>query len=267
MRQDRRVNKQIQLTSHRTAALAVAVVLSAAASVSAQTIDTNIFGGTNVTDPNNASLQITSVAVSSTVGVGQQNSATVGPNFSAFVSLPLGLNTSLTESINTGDNGSLVVGENSLIAGVGAGLAGNFSATKTFSNATFAAGQYYQLTLTRSENSALSLLSGTDITLSTNGTTVLNTADPNGLLGVVNVLGLFGTGNTATITFQAPLGVSTSTPITFALTGGVTASALNSNFTFTGASLTAVPEPGTLAAVSAGAFGLAMTTLRRRRQS
>ena len=260
MRQNGRVIKYIQSTSHRTvAALAAAVALSAVASASAQTIDTNIFGGTNAPNPD-------SISVTSTVGLGQSTTGAVGPGFNGTISLTLGAITTATESINANSNGSLSLSE------VGAlGVAGNFSASKSFTGSSFAAGQYYQFTLTRSAASTLNALSAVNIALTTtsNGTTttVLDTSTGTGLLGAANVLNLFGTSNTATFTFQAPANISTTTPINVAITGGLTASALGSNFVFTGGSLQAVPEPGTVASVSMGAFALVMATLRRRRLS
>ena len=238
------------------AAFAVAAVLAAAASASAQTIDTDIFGGDNGSNP-------TTLSVASLVGVNQSATGPFGPGFTGTVALDVGAGTTLGERLNVNGNGRFVVGETGL-----AGLAGTFSATKTFADATFIAGQFYQFTLTRTTASAVNLLSATNVMLTTTSgnttTTVVDTSTGTGLIGVVNLVNLFGTSNTATFTFQAPANVNATSPITFNINGGLTASALNSTFVFSNASLVAVPEPSTTAATCAGMLGLGMVVFRRR---
>lgn len=246
------IKKSYHQSFRAVAAFAVAAVLSAAVSASAQTIDTNIFGGTGTP----TTLSATSVAGS--------NFATgpFGPGFTGNLSFGLGALTTLSQSIS---NGTYLISETGLT-----GLTANFDASKTFADSSLAAGQFYRFTLTNTNVSALNLLSGFNIQVSTgsgaNTTVIADTGTGVGLIGVTNVIGLFNSGGVATFTFQAPANLpATSINVTFS--GGLTASALGSTFAFTGASINQVPEPGTYAAVGVGLFALATTMRLRRRQA
>ncbi len=251
LRQGGCMNKHHPLKSCRAAAaLAAAAVLAVGtATASAQTIDTNIFGGAGTP----ASLTATSTANAAFA------SGPFGPNFNGHVSIGLGALTNLTETIS---GGTYSISESGLT-----GLSGSFDATKTFAGSSLAAGQFYRLTLTTSTVAAVNLLSGFNIQLSTtsngNTTVVLDTSTGTGLAGVTNLVGLFNTNGVETLTFQAPAGLP-ATPLTVTFSGALTASALGSTIAFTSAAINPVPEPGTWAAIGMGIFGFVVARAYRR---
>ena len=260
-RQSGRVIKHHPSKSYRAVtAFAAAAVLSVAASASAQDLNNNIFGGVNTAG--------TTLSVGGGIAVGAQNTGPIGPGFTGNVNLGVGAGTTLTETLNDPVNygpGTLTIAETGAV-----GVVGGFGATKTFTNdAGFSANQYYRFTLTTTNASTLSLLSGVNIQLTTsaNGTTttVVDTSNGTGTTGTVNLLSLLSANNgTASFTFLTPANVNTTSPITFAISGNVTAGALGNAFSFTGASLQAVPEPGTWAALGLGLCGLVAARMRRR---
>ena len=151
---------------------------------------------------------------------------------------------------------------------VAAGVGGNFVASKLIT-ATFLPNQSYSFTLTATTTAELSLLSGLNVMFSTveNGTptTVYSASGGTGLLGIANVLNLFNGTTTATFNFMTPAAVAAGSPITVTISGGLTAAALaNDTFTLSGATLNAVPEPGTVGAMGVGIVGLALAHFRRR---
>ena len=231
----------------------MAAVLAAAASASAQTINTNIFGGTNA--PNPDALSVPGQALNSNNTAGP-----FGPSYNGTLTIGAGVGATLSETMNPNGNGVYTISNAGL-----AGVSGSFTSSKSFAGSSFAANQYYQLTLTRSTASAISALSSLNVQLATtnngNTTVVLDTSTGTG--STLSLLTAFGAGNTATITFLTPSNVPTTSPITVSFSGGVTASVVGSAFAFTGGSLQAVPEPGPCAAVALGTLGLAFVIRRR----
>ena len=229
-------------------ALAAAATLLLTSRADAQMLGQNIFGGTNTA----------ATSLSTTSGT----NGPVGPGFNGIISLSVGVGDTITETINAGNNATFTAGTSGI-----AGLFGNFSASKPIT-ATFVPNQAYSFTLTSTTNAELNLLSGLDVTFSTvkNGTstTVYDAANGSGLLGIAQVLNLFGGGNTGTFSFTAPAGVDTSVPITVTVSGQLAIAALNNTFTLSGATLTAVPEPGTVGAMGVGIAALATLRFRRR---
>ncbi len=235
-------------------AIAAAATTFLASHASAQMLGMNIFGGTNTPGP--TSISTTSAVITVTPPV----TGPLGPGFSGTVSLPVGVISTLTETLNVGGNATLTAGE------TGVGALGNFSATKALS-VDFVPNQSYSFTLVTTNNAALSLLSGFNVAFTTNGSTpatVYSASNGTGLLGAAQLLSLFGSGNTATFNFTAPANVDTTAPITVTISGQLAASALGSTFSFTSATLNAVPEPGTVGAMGVGMAGLAMLHFRRR---
>ena len=260
-----------QTSYHQTyraaCALAAAATLLLTSHARAQMLGQNIFGGTNTSgtslSTNGATLALSTIPVN---GV-------VGPGFTSTVALSAAARDTLTETINAGNNGTLTAEETGPgPLGFGLGAGGTFTAAKTI-GATFQPGQSYSFTLTASNAAAVSLLSGASVTLASQDTggaplTVYSTPGGSGLLGLANVVNLFGTSDTTTFSFVAPANVSPTANIMVTISGGLTASALGSTFTFTDAMLTAnagaVPEPGTVGAMGVGVAALATLRFRRR---
>ncbi len=252
------INKLPKKSIRATTALAVAAIcLASTVTASAQTLSTNIFGGTNT--------GADSISVGGGITAGAQNTGPLGPGFTGNVNLGIGAGTTLSETLNPTvggvPTGALTIAETGAV-----GVVGGFGATKTFTNdPAFIANQFYRFTLVRTTASAVSLLSNLSIQLTTTTggvtTTVLDTSTGGTSL---NLSLLLSTSNTATFVFQAPANVSTTSPITFTISGGVTAGALNNTFTFSNASLVAVPEPQTWGMVGAGCAGLLLVCGRRR---
>lgn len=240
---------------HRAAlSIAAAATSFIAAHAGAQMLGQNIFAGAN-TGPTSIST------TSALIGAGQTNSGPLGPGFTGSVALGAGVISTITETLNVGNNGTLTAGQTGV-----AGLLGSFSASKPIS-ATFVPNQAYSFALTTTTNAALNLLSGLDVTFSTAGATpatVYDASNGTGLLGIAQVVNLFGGGNTATFNFTAPAGVDTSAPITVTVSGQLAAAALGSTFSLTDGALTAVPEPGTYGAMGVGICALALLRFRRR---
>ena len=224
----------------------------------------NIFGGSNGTNATTLSTNDATISAS-TVPV----SGIVGPGFASTVTLNAAALDTLTETINANNSGTLTAREaGSGVIGLGTGVGGTFTASKTI-GATFVPGQAYAFTLTASNAAAVSLLAGASVTLASQDTsgmalTVYSTPGGTGLLGLANAVNLFGSSNTTTFNFTAPANVSLTAPIMVTVSGGLTASALNSTFTFSSATLNAVPEPGTVGALCVGIGGLALLRFRHR---
>lgn len=236
--------------------IAIGILVFAAAHNNghAQILISNLFSGTNG--------GATSVTASAIVIAGDTETLSIGPGYTGKVVLPAGLVYNETLSINASNNGSLT-----LSGGGIAGAAGTFDATKTFTGTSLAASTTYTFTLTRQAGANLSLLSAANFKITQGGATVADTVTGTGLVGgaAVNLLTLFGAGNTATFTFTTSAGINTSMPLVFDMSGGTAAGLLGSSVTFSGASIQAVPEPSTWAM---GAMGvLALVGLRFLRTS
>lgn len=262
----RRMTRKYHHHTHRAAfAIAAAATLLFTSHADAQMLGQNIFGGTNP-GATSVSTPTGTVAVSTV-----PTTATIGPGFTGTVVLNAGAQDTFTESINAGNNGTLMVQEtgqgvlNILNLPLGVGVGGSFAATKAI-QANFVPNQSYSFTLTTTSAGAVNLLSSFNVQFFANpaAPAVFGAATGTGLLGVANVLNLFNNTNTATYTFTAPANVDTTDPITISISGGLTGSVLNNSFSFTNATLNAVPEPGTVGAMGVGIAGLALAHFRRR---
>ena len=86
-----------------------------------------------------------------------------------------------------------------------------------------------------------------------------------GLVQTVDVLGLFGTtGTTSSFTFTTPANYVAAGTLGVTITGNLPVNAAGGSYVFTGASVTQVPEPHTVAAMLVGAGGFAVLRFRRR---
>ena len=141
-------------------------------------------------------------------------------------------------------------------------VGGATSATKTL-GASLSPGATYALTLTRTTGFTLGLLGNVNFVLSAGGTPFVNTATGQGLLGAVDVLGLFGTNGVASFQFTVP---STATgALGVNITSTVPAGALSGSYTFQSATINqVVPEPGTVTVALLGVGALMALRFRRR---
>ncbi len=245
-------------------AIAAAATVFLTSHADAQMLGQNIFGGTN-TSPISVSTPTGTLSASTA-----PTTAQVGPGFTGTVILNAGALDKLTETID-GAAGTLVATETGpgvLGLPVAAGVGGTFVATKTI-GATFVPNQSYSFTLNATTTAELSLLSGLNVMFSTveNGTptTIYSASGGTGLLGIANTLNLFNGTTTSTFNFMTPAAVTAGSPITVTISGGLTAAALaNDTFTFSGATLNAVPEPGTVGAMGVGIAALVALRFRRR---
>lgn len=191
------------------------------------------------------------------ITTGATQTGTFGPGYGGTVTLGAGAITTLSEGFAPfGASNSFSISQTGLL-----GLGSSTSASKLLGVSLTPSG-VYNLSLTRTAGFTVGLLNNLNIQLSANGTTFLDTSTGQGLAGVVNVLGLFNTNNTATFQFTVPanaigtLGVNLNTNL------GV--GALNGAYTFTSASVNQVPEPHTVVAMLLGASGFAVLRVRRR---
>ena len=257
------------LPAHHRVALAIgaAVLTLAASHASAQSFGQNLFAGPDTAPSNSVST------TDALLSIGTSKTGLVGPGYSATVMLGAGALDTLTESIDAGGFGTLTALESGVgnpLPGptFGLGLGGTFSATKALPE-RFTPNQTYVFTLNTTNNAALNLLTGANITLSTvdGGTTTVvgSLSSGSGLLGIAQVDNLFAGGNMASFLFTAPANVDTSVPITFTVSGALAVGAINNTFTFTSATLALVPEPGTSGAVGIGTAALLLVLRRPRR--
>ena len=124
----------------------------------------------------------------------------------------------------------------------------------------------YQFLATKSTASTLNLFNNLAFTLTLNGTQLADTATNFGILGgTVNVLGLLTNGNTASFTFTTPSTIPANSALSFAISGGLGANAnlTGAELQLTGASISQVPEPSTVASACVGLLGLAFLRSRR----
>lgn len=233
------------------AALCGGILLSFASGAHALTPITNIFAGSNGTNP-------TSVQISNLLGLNLSTEAIIGPGFDTTLTESAAALNTLSAIINQGSNGQMTISETG-----GVGLANSFSATRTFDGNTLDDFTTYQFTLTRQAGSVLDVLASSSVLITANGAPIATSGMGTGLLSAVDVLSLFGTSNTATFSFTTG-DVNNTAPVSINISGGLTASVVNSAFTFSQGSLAAVPEPGAMSWSLAGAAGLVAWRMRRR---
>ena len=127
-------------------------------------------------------------------------SGTFGPGFNGNLTLTGGALNTLSETFATsGSSNTFAIAQTGFVT-----LLGTTSAAKTFTGVPLTPGGTYVLTLVRSAGSTLTLLSNVNLSLTDGSTTLLNSATGQGFAGIVNVLNLFGTNNTATVQFTVP---------------------------------------------------------------
>ncbi len=213
-----------------------------------QTVD--LFGGTLGTP---ASLTVTSTVVST----GVNNTGGFGPGYAGSVALGAGAVDTLSEGFAPfGTSNSFTIAE------TGVATLGGSTTAATNLGVSLTPSSTYNLTLTRTTGFTVGLLGNVSILLNAGGTTFLNTATGQGLAGIVDVLGLFGSGNTATFQFTVPSNAAGTLGVNINSTEPV--GALAGSFTFTSAMINQVPEPRTVATLLLGASGLALLHIRRR---
>ncbi|SHJ94964.1 PEP-CTERM protein-sorting domain-containing protein [Rubritalea squalenifaciens DSM 18772] len=199
------------------------------------------------------------VTAGSLIALGDSETGTLGDGWSTTVTLGAGVIYNLSASM-PGDGSFQISG-----TGV-TGALGSVSSTRIF-NETLNTGQTYELTIGVSQASAVGLLQDVEIEIgyhdNVNGFTSvdLNT-NHAGLLGVVDVLGLFGSSDTASFQFTVNEDFA-GNDLYVKIDTGTTAGLLGESVVFDNLSLTAVPEPSSL---SLSALGCTMLLLRRRRK-
>ena len=202
----------------------------------------------------------TPATLSGTSGVlalGSVSSSNFGPSYSGSVSVPLG-------AISTVSEGFAPLGSsNSFSLSVsGVSAASSTSAMKTFTGVSLIPGATYNLTLTRSAAFTAEVIHSFSVQINEGTTNLLNASAGVGALGAAGVLGLFGANNTATVQFTVPSG--TTGDLSASFNSSTIAAGFAGTDTFTGATLTQVPEPRTGVAMLIGAAGLALLRFRSR---
>lgn len=139
------------------------------------------------------------------------------------------------------------------------------SATRVFGGKTLSSSQTYELTVTLAQASMVGLLGGATIEIGYYDGSY-HPVDLNksggGLLGVVDLLTLFGSGDTATIQFTPDTDFG-GNDLYLKINTRHVASVVSTEVEFTGLSITQVPEPSV---AGMGALGGAVLLLRRRRK-
>ena len=241
--------------TYRAAAVLAAAVLSLTTHHASAQQNVDLFGGT-LGAPAMLSL------VGNGVSTNQSTGGAFGPGYNGTVSFGAATVSNLTEGFNpltTGANAtnSFTVNQTGIV-----GVAGSTSATKTF-GVSLTPGATYALTLTRTTGFTVGLLGSVNVVLSAGGTPFVNTATNPGALGIVDVLSLFGTNNTATFQFTVPSNATGALGVNLATTE--TANVLTGMYTFQSATISqVVPEPRTVVTLLLGAFGLALLHFRHR---
>jgi len=200
------------------------------------------------------------VTASAFVG-GASESGSLGSGWNTSVDVGLGVIYNLTTQLD----------QNALsISGSGvAGVLGNVEARKSFGGITLDSAKTYEITISVADAGLVSLLGGVDIVVGkTSGATdtaLINTSDGTGLLGIVDLLGLFGGTNTATFQFSGAA-VGPGEDLYLGLETDTLATVLGDEVRFSQFQLsevgTPVPEPSSS---MLGAVGFVGLLLRRRR--
>ena len=257
----RMIKRSLNQKCRAAALVGAAVVFSTAATVRVQAQAlTNLFSGATSTD--SASAAVTLVVGGTVVGgTTTGSSTTLGAGYSGSVALGNAALSSITETVNTPTTPNTFT-----LTTSGASLGDTFSANTTLNNVSLLPSTTYQFTATKGTASTLNLFNNLAFALTLNGTQLANTATNFGILGgTANVLGLLTNGSTASFTFTTPATIPANSALSFAISGGL---GTNVNLTgaelqLTGASISQVPEPGTVAAACVGLVGLACWRSRR----
>ena len=255
------IKRSLNQTYRAAALVGAAVVFStvAASQLHAQAL-TNLFSGT----PSDASANAAVTLVVGGVVVGGTttgSSTTLGSGYSGSVGLGTAAISSITETVNTSTTPN-----DFTLTTTGASAGDTFSANTTVNNVNLLPNTTYQFLTTKNTASTLNLFNNLAFTLTLNGTQLANTATNFGILGgTANVLGLLTNGTTASFTFTTPATIPANSALSFAISGGLGA---NVNLTgaelqLTGASISQVPEPSTVATACVSLMGLAYLRSRR----
>ncbi|MGE9267973.1 MAG: hypothetical protein ACQKBY_07735 [Verrucomicrobiales bacterium] len=247
--------KMLSTTNPRTTALGLLLLASSASLSPAQSLIESVFSGSN--GLNNTTLTASSGVVS--LAPTSVSDTSIGPGWEGEVGFGIAAPYSATMGINEGGNESFGFDTGGLL-----GVVTNFEASKTFSESeldhTILPNTLYALDLTINNAGAVQLLGNYEVGIEIGGAEV-NNGTNTGLLGLADVLGLFGGTNQATLYFTTPDTIS-SHDLTFSTSGNMTASLLGTGFSITNASIRQViPEPGI---AILGILG-ALPVLRRRR--
>ena len=239
-------------TTHRAAAIVLAAaVLPFLANHARAQQSVDLFGPA-VT----ASSLLT--ATTGTLALGATQTGTFGPGYAGTVNIGTGVTDTVTERFDPlGTSNSFTISQTGLAA---AGT--NTSAGKTF-GVSLTPGGTYNLTLTRTTGFTVGLLGNLTFSLTENGTSVLGNTTGQGLLGAVDLLGLFGANGVATFQFTVP--ATATGPLAVNISSTLPVGAANGSYTFATATVNqVVPEPSTVAAMLLGAGGLVTLRFRRR---
>ncbi len=247
--------KTMKPLQSRLALIILGIVLWITPAAHADTLlISNLFSGTNTGAAN--------VGIDELVALGATQTALVGPGYNATVTLGVGVGASLAVAINNSNDGFFTLTEGGVL-----GVAGSFSASKTFTDTgtILAPDTTYDIGLVGQSNAALELLTTLNLQITQGSTLVADTSTGTGLLGIVNVVSLFGSGTTATLQFTTPNVIDTSAPFTLTLSGALPLSALSESIVLTGADLTevTVPEPPGGALLAMGLFLGGVALLRQ----
>lgn len=193
------------------------------------------------------------------VALGATNTAQLGGAWDTTVTIPVGLVYSQTASM-PGD-GTFSISSTGV-----AGLLSNTTATRVFGGTTLSSSETYELTISVAQTSMVGLLDSATIEIGYFDGVDYNPVQLNqsggGLLGLVDLLTLFGSGNTATIQFTPDTDFG-GDDLYIRLSSDSAVTALSGGVTYTGLSLTQIPEPS-VAGMSM--LGGAVLLLRRRRK-
>lgn len=230
--------------------LLAATVVALTAPCSAQTVIDNAFGysgGGAAPGPVTASAGLLG---------GDIQTGTLGDGWETTVDLPLGAIYNLSAAM-PGDGNFNISGGGVL------GLAGQVSTRRVFTGTSLQAGEEYSFALSKANASLVGLLGAVNVQIGhTDGTTdtvLVDTETGTGLAGVVDLLGLFGSSDTATFQFDGKdfAGEDLYVELQADSLGGL----LGETVQFNNMSITQVPEPATASLFMLGALALC----RRRR--
>ncbi|MGJ8656211.1 MAG: PEP-CTERM sorting domain-containing protein [Akkermansiaceae bacterium] len=228
---------------------------------SAQVVIENVFdytGGGSAPD---------AVEASAVVGLAVTETGNLGDGWDTTVSIPITVNYSLSADM-PGSGTYTIEGD---VRALGTAVAGSVTSTRVFDDVQLAAGRVYELTLGVGNSAFVSLLGSTSISLGVrDGVSGIVSdlgivTDGHGLLGAVDLLGLFGTGDsTTTVNFDG-VAFDTGDDLVVTLQTGTLASVNDFVVSFNELSIvdvTPVPEPSSVALLGLGGIAL---ILRRRK--